>query len=155
MTLNSIRELAVILPVHFLVPVFGAYTLQLFLPAYVSLHAIDPVIYSEKNPWVVDFTREIFVNALFTVGLLVIPELLKINGIRRGFTLFILYPIYSFGVDAGGMASVFSPDVIYALRCVSKHEEVPLTQWSHMLGPIVGGILGGKIMSSAFPDDTI
>ena len=84
-----------------------------------------------------------------------VPELLKINGIRRGFTLLILYPVYSFGVDAVGTASVFGPNIIYALRCVSKHEEVPFTQWSHMLGPIIGGILGGKIMLSAFPDDTM
>lgn len=36
----------------------------------------------------------------------------------------------------------------------SKHEEVPLTQWPHMIGPIIGGVIGGKIMISSFPDDT-
>ena len=97
--------------------------------------------------------RETFANALFTVGLLVIPELLRINGIRRGYALLILYPIYSLSVDADGKASVFGPNLIYALRCVSKHEEVPITQWSHLLGPILGGIVGGSIMSNAFPDD--
>ncbi len=97
--------------------------------------------------------RETIINAIFTVGILVIPELLKINGVKRGVALLILYPIYSFGTDAEGTASVFGPNVIYALRCVSKHEEVPLTQSSHMLGPIVGGLLGGKIMLIAFPDE--
>mmetsp|Transcript_29857 Transcript_29857/g.61918 ORF Transcript_29857/g.61918 Transcript_29857/m.61918 type:complete len:323 (+) Transcript_29857:105-1073(+) len=150
----TVRELAVILPVHFLVPAFSAYAIQIFLPSSISRHAIEPIIYSEKNHWIVDFTKETFINAIFTVGILVIPELLKINGVKRGVALLILYPIYSFGVDAEGTASVFGPNVIYALRCVSKHEEVPLTQSSHMLGPIVGGLLGGKIMSIAFPDES-
>lgn len=153
----SLRELAMILPIHFLVPAIAfwfIWFLQLFLPAATfSSHAIDPVIYSERNPWAVDFMRETLVNALFTVGLLVTPELLRINGIRRGYALLILYPLYSFSVDAGGKASVFGPNLIYSLRCVNTYEEVPITQWCHLLGPILGGILGGKIMSTVFPDD--
>jgi hypothetical protein len=61
--------------------------------------------YSEEGPWLVDMLRETFVNALFVVGLLVVPELLRINGVRRGYALLILYPIYSFGVDADGKVS--------------------------------------------------
>ena len=142
----SLRELAIIFPIHFLVPTGAFFILQQFTD-------IDPVIYSEKH--VLDaFLREIFVNALFTVGLLVIPELLRINGIRRGYALLILYPLYSFSVDNdNGMASVFGPNSIYSLRFISKHEEVPLTQWAHLVGPILGSILGGKIMLSVFPDD--
>lgn len=150
----SLRELAMILPIHFLIPAVAFWCVQLFLPAAIfTTRAIDPVIYSERNPWVVDFVRETLVNALFTVGLLVIPELLRINGIRRGYALLILYPLYSFSVDADGTASVFGPNLIYSLRCVSKHEEVPITQWSHLLGPILGGVIGGSIMSNMFPDD--
>mmetsp|Transcript_3961 Transcript_3961/g.8746 ORF Transcript_3961/g.8746 Transcript_3961/m.8746 type:complete len:291 (-) Transcript_3961:214-1086(-) len=149
----SLRELAIILPIHFLVPAFAFWLIQLLLPtAIFASYAIDPVIYSEKNPWVVDLVRETFVNALFTVGLLVVPELLRINGIRRGYALLMLYPLYSFGVDAEGKASVFGPNLIYSLRCVSKHEEVPIAQWSHLLGPILGGVAGGEIMA-LFPDD--
>lgn len=150
----TLRELAMILPIHFLVPAIAFWSLQLLLPAATfSSFAIDPVIYSERNPWAVDFMRETLVNALFTVGLLVIPELLRINGVRRGYALLALYPLYSFSVDADGKASAFGPNVIYSLMFVGKHEEVPITQWSHLLGPILGGILGGKIMSNAFPDD--
>lgn len=149
----SLRQLAIILPIHFLVPAVAFWLLQIVFPTRIfSYHAIDPVIYSEKSLWVVDVVRETLVNAIFTVGMLVIPELLRINGIRRGYALLILYPIYSFSVDADGKASVFGPNLIYALSCVSKHEEVP-PQVSHLLGPILGGILGGKIMSNAFPDD--
>jgi hypothetical protein len=149
----TLRELAVILPVHFLVPAVGASLFQLILPASMSRHAIEPVVYAENNPWIVDVMREILINAIFTVALLAIPEILKINGIRRGFALLLLYPVYSFAVDAEASASVFGPNLIYSLRCVSKHEEVPLTQWPHMIGPIIGGVIGGKIMNSTFPDD--
>jgi hypothetical protein len=150
----SLRQLAIILPIHFLVPAAALGMMQIVLPTKLfSSYALEPVIYSEKSLWVVDVVRETLVNALFTVGLLVIPELLRINGIRRGFALLILYPIYSFSVDAEGKASVFGPNLIYALSCVSKHEEVPLAQVSHLLGPMLGGILGGKIMANAFPDD--
>lgn len=149
----SLRELAIIIPIHFLVPMLAFWLLQNLLPAaIITSFAIDPVIYSERNPWIVDLVRETLVNALFTVGLLVIPELLRINGIRRGYALLILYPLYSFSVDADGKASVFGPNLIYSLRCVSKHEEVPITQWSHLLGPILGGVVGGEIMAF-FPDD--
>ena len=113
-----IRELAVILPVHFLVPAVGASLFQLILPASMSRHAIEPVVYAENNPWIVDVMREILINAIFTVALLAIPEILKINGIRRGFALLLLYPVYSFAVDAEASASVFGPNLIYSLRCV-------------------------------------
>ena len=156
MEYSSLRELAVIFPIHFLVPTFAFWIVQLLLPSAIfAQYAIEPVTYSEKNPWIVDFVRETFVNTLFTVGLLVIPELLRINGIRRGYTLLIIYPLYSFGVDADAKASVFGPNLIYALRCVSRHEEVPITQLSHLLGPILGGVIGGVIMKRSFPDDKL
>lgn len=97
----SPRELLIILPIHFLVPAISLRSLQLFIP---SSCAVESEMYSEESLWLVDVVRETFVNALFTVGLLVIPELLRINGIRRGFALLILYPVYSFGVDADGKA---------------------------------------------------
>jgi hypothetical protein len=84
----------------------------------MSRHAIEPVVYAENNPWIVDVMREILINAIFTVALLAIPEIPKINGIRRGFALLLLYPVYSFAVDAEASASVFGPNLIYALRCV-------------------------------------
>jgi hypothetical protein len=143
-----------IFPIHFLVPTIGAYTFKLLLPEALARHAIDPVTYSESSPWIVDFFREIFVNTLFVVGLLVLPELLKINGIKRGFALLVLYPLYSFSVDADSNSSVFSPNTLYMLRICQRHEDLPLTQWNHLLGPIIGGVIGGRIMRKAFPDET-
>ena len=49
--------------------------------------------------------------------------------------------------------SVFGPNTIYSLRWIRLHEEVPLTQFPHLIGPILGGIFAGKVMNAAFPDD--
>lgn len=142
----SVRELAIIFPIHFLIPTAAFWLLQ-------HITTIDPIIYSERH--VIDsFLREILITTLFTIGLLVIPELLRINGIRRGYALLILYPLYSFSVDSiDGVASVFGPNTIYSLRWIRLHEEVPLTQFPHLIGPILGGIFAGKVMNAAFPDD--
>jgi len=148
----SLRELAIILPIHFLVPAVAFWLWQLLPFAMITSYATEPVVYAESNPFVVDCMLETISNAFWTVGLLVVPELLRINGIRRWYAIFIICPLYSMGVDADGKPSVFSPNLIYALRCVVKHEEVPITQFSHLLGPILGGILGGKIMIYLFPD---
>jgi len=65
----SLREIAIIFPIHFLVPTAAYWVLQT-----ITSSAIEPIVYSEK--YVVDaLLREVVVNALFTVGLLVIPEL--------------------------------------------------------------------------------
>ena len=149
----NLRELAMIFPIHFLLSTLGVQLLGLFLPHTLEKYAINPITYSETNLWIIDFLREVFVNTIFSVGILVIPELLKINGIKRGYALLILYPLYSFSVDADLNASTFSPNMLYALRYVNKHEEIPLKQWCHVLGPVIGGVLGGKIMSFAFPDE--
>lgn len=149
----SLRELAMIFPIHFLLSTLGVQLLGLFLPHTLEKYAINPITYSETNLWIIDFLREVFVNTIFSVGCLVVPELLKINGIKRGYALLILYPLYSFSVDADLNASTFSPNMLYALRYVNKHEEIPLKQWCHVLGPVIGGVCGGKIMRFAFPDE--
>ena len=119
----SPRELVTsVIPVHFLVPAFAFWSLRTILApssslgnaaaveeeaaaAAVGVGSCGTYSYSEEGPWLVDMLRETFVNALFVVGLLVVPELLRINGVRRGYALLILYPIYSFGVDADGKVS--------------------------------------------------
>jgi len=66
-----------------------------------------------------------------------------------------MYPLYNFSVDSDGMGSAFGPNIIYALSRVSNLGEIPLRQSiPHMIGPIAGGFLGGKIMVAAFPDDS-
>ncbi len=53
--------------------------------------------------------------------------------------------------------SVFGPNVMYTLSCAaSKGGVAPLpsfAQSSHLIRPMLGAVLGGKIMQHVFPDD--
>jgi len=143
------RDLGIIIPVHFLASLVAAVILRLFLP----LHLVAPVVYSEDSLWLVDLTREILVNAAFSVSVLAGTEFLSLNKIPRSFLPLFLLPLYLYGVDADGRASTFGPNVLYALRCVTVKGDLPIRQSSHFLGPLIGGVLGGKIMALFFPDD--
>lgn len=146
----SMRDIALILPIHFLGAVFAAFLIRMTL----SQTAVEPILYFEDDsPWAVDLCLEIFVNALYSVAVIVLPELCKLNRIPLAVVNLCLYPLFSFAVDGRGTGSAFGPNVVYALWCVSRKEEVPFRQSSHMLGPVLGGILGGMILQRVFPDD--
>jgi hypothetical protein len=53
--------------------------------------------------------------------------------------------------------SIFGPNVMYTLSCTaSKGGVAPLpafAQSSHLIGPMLRGILGGKIMQHVLPDN--
>jgi len=149
------RDLAILVPIHFLASVAGVLILRALFPGVIASNALAPIVYSEERSWAYDFIRETLVTAGFTVSILVLPELLKVNSMSKTFfcPLFLL-PLYLYSVDGGDMGSAFSPDLIYALRCVSRYEELPLRQSSHLFGPMLGGFLGGCIMATYFPDDS-
>ena len=70
-------------------------------------------------------------------------------------------------MDVSGSGSSFAPELVYALRCVRLWDPaIPdvedstvieistafqLARSAHRLGPIIGGVLAGKIMASFFP----
>ena len=148
------RELAILVPIHFLASVVGALALNILLPGIVATNALSPLIFSEDNFWITDFLREAFITAMFCIGMLVLPEMFRLNKFPIIIcTTIIFIPVYLYSVDAEGMGSSFSPDLIYALRLLSRYEEVPLRQSSHLFGPMLGGALGGYIMSQYFPDN--
>ena len=91
------------------------------------------------------------ISALFSVGMLVLPEIFRLNTQSISiYTSLCLIPLFIYSVDFEGKGSSFSPDLIYALRCVSRQEE---EQSIHLYGPMLGGIIGGYIMCNYFPDD--
>lgn len=145
----TIRDIALILPIHFLGAVLAAFLVR----ATLSQAAVEPILYSEDRPWAVDLVLEIVVNALYSVAVVVLPELCELNRVPTAVVNLCLYPLFSFGVDGTGRGSTYSPNVVYALWCVSRQEEIPFRQSSHMLGPVLGGILGGLILQKNFPDD--
>ena len=152
----TVRELAVILPVHFISVLICAMLLRLALPPSLVSHALDPVPYSEDRPWIADFVSEVIICAAFVISVRVVPELLWLNRYHWAWITTIVYPIFILSVDAGGMGSALCPDLIYALQYIRQKEEgigaLPAGISSHVLGPILGGVLGGRIMTWVFPD---
>ncbi len=115
---TSASELAGLLPAHLLAPALAFRMARAVAPSSVDGAAARAGCgaYSEGGMWFADVLREVFANAFLVVGLLVVPELLRINGVRRGFALLVLYPVYSFGVDADG--KVRSNEVAWSARDV-------------------------------------
>lgn len=144
------REIAVIIPIHFVGASLGSIIIKIFMTTIYGSCSLEPINYALNHSWVLDLLREIVVNCGFCVCLLVFPELFKLNHLPQiWLTGLVLYPVYTFSVDSSGKSSALAPNIIYALRC---HGEVPITQYPHMIGPILGGLLAGKIMCTLFPD---
>jgi hypothetical protein len=81
--------------------------------------------------------------------LLVLPALLQLNYMPKWIFGFAMYPLLNFSVDGPGMASTFSPDVLLALSVVGRE---PLPSFWRLLAPLLGGLVGGRVMKSYFPD---
>jgi len=142
----SIHEFLLIVPVHFACLFSTIVALKHTMPEELAATAFEAIPYSSKNPWWQDFLREAAVNALFVVGFLVLPELLRVNKFRSWIAFFLLYPLYNMPVDAEGMGSTLGPTIVYGL-------EFDLHDWYRIAGIMGGGIVAGIIMRTIFPDD--
>jgi hypothetical protein len=143
--------------------------------------ALSPIVYhsTPSRPFLVDLGCEILASMVLSVSLLVLPELCHLNQWSKVLVMpLVMLPVlYGTGaflanVDGSHQGSAFAPNILYALHCVNTatihqvqrrakrggylsflfHDNLPLKQMSHILGPIVGGALGGKVMSIFFPD---
>ena len=105
-----------------------------------------------------NFAFEALITACFVVVILVVPELWKINKqptsfLRKElFTALVLTPFYLINVG-GGFGSTFSPESLYALCSYGSRGSLPVSQTLHLVGPLLGSLLGGWIMLTCFPDD--
>lgn len=141
-----------VLPVHFFSALLSVRALSLLLPAPLVASCLAPVVYDESAPFLLDFLREVTATAVFVVGAHVVPELVRINRGHPALAAAVLFPIYLLSVDGKGTGGAFAPEAVYALQYVSKMEEVPLRQKVHLFGPLVGGLLGGRVLKTFFPD---
>jgi len=152
----SVRELLlVVIPVHFLCTLSTMMVLEFLLSNGASSLAFDPVVYSNKNLWIIDFFREIFVTCAFTVAMLVLPELFALNNVPRWIICLFLYPLFNFSVDAKSMGSTFGPNVLSALTALRQGSACLYTGQSgaRFFGSLCGGVIGGQVMRKYFPDD--
>jgi len=88
-------------------------------------------------------------SAGFTVGIFVLPVLFQLNYVPKWLFVFLMYPLMNFSVDGPGLASTFSPNVILALSILGHR---PLPAIWRLLGPLLGGLVGGRVMKLCFPD---
>jgi hypothetical protein len=90
-----------------------------------------------------EFVKETMVSALFPVVYFVAPTLFRLNRFPVWLIIFCLYPLYVTSIDGDGRGSLLSPTV--ALMTGRG-------LW-RVVAQLVGGLLGGRIMSTCFPDD--
>jgi hypothetical protein len=58
--------------------------------------------------------------------------------------------MFNYAVDGTGTASTFSPNVVLALSLLGHR---PIPTGFRMVGSLLGGLVGGKLMQLYFPDD--
>ena len=123
------------------------------LPDPFTSILLEPVEYANSGSlWIVDFSREVMASTAFTVGILVLPVLFRMNHLPQGSFVLLLYPLFNFAVDGSGMASSFSPNVVLGLTLLMRRHDdaLPSSQW--FLASMLGGLCGGRIMNNCFPD---
>ena len=173
------RQLLVILPVYFVTTLLATATVRFVIPATFLFGGLDPIQYGDNRTdgtlddvleWAMHFAKEVLVNAMAVIGLRILPELLRLNRVGNAgiWCILIIWPLSRIVVDVSGSASSFAPELVYALRCVQHWDPsviVPdedavmetvstgfqLARSAHRLGPIIGGVVAGKIMVSYFP----
>jgi hypothetical protein len=90
------------------------------------------------------------ITAAFTIALLVLPALFQLNYLPRWSVICLFYPLFNYAVDGTGTASSFSPNVVLALSLLGHR---PIPTGFRMVGSLLGGLVGGKLMQLYFPDD--
>jgi len=150
---KSISELAVIIPIHFLSAVLGV-TLSSYI---LTSSSLEPISYNSDTTWLIALIREIFINTLYCVSILVLPEFFKLNKLSKFYIPLVMVPIHLFSVDSSGKGSSFAPEMIYAFTYLLDYQEkedwyFSFHQSPHLLGPLIGGFFAGKIMILFFPD---
>jgi hypothetical protein len=97
-----------------------------------------------------DLCREVLITTAFTIALLVLPVLFQLNDLPRWSVICLFYPLFNYAVDGTGTASTFSPNVVLALSLLGRR---PIPTGFRMVGSLLGGLVGGKLMQLYFPDE--
>lgn len=97
-----------------------------------------------------DLFRQVFVTAAFSVFILVVPVLLRLNKIPRWIIFFLSYPLYQFSVGKSNAGDFFSPNVHLSLHLLCLRPSPAI--W-RVLGAVIGGFAGGLVMNRFFPDE--
>ena len=96
------------------------------------------------------FLQEVLSNMFFPVAIMVVPSLLKLNNYPEWMSFFVLYPLYSMGVDGAGRGSTLSPAAFMAQSIMFRQFQFK-DNW-RLIAQLVGNLLGGAVMQFVFPD---
>ncbi len=114
------------------------------------LQATYPIFYKSSH-WFLGLIVEIVSVAIYTLVVLVLPDIFEINDISKSLISLPLIPVM---LLAGGVT--FNPSSVYALWFVHGSENpagFTSFQVERLIGPILGSILAGVVCTQYFPDD--
>lgn len=95
-----------------------------------------------------NFVKEVIVSTVFPVIYYVAPTLLTLNRSPAWLFVFLLYPLYTYSINNNtGGGSLLSP-CITLLVCMYTGRG-----WWRIAAQFIGGMIGGRIMCTYFPDD--
>ncbi|CAJ1946330.1 unnamed protein product [Cylindrotheca closterium] len=142
-------EFLSLLPVHVLVTFLLSMSLRRVLANDMIEIALGTIQYAEGgNPWIVDFFSEMLITAAYTVALQVLPVLFQLNRVPRWCVVWLFFPIFNFSVDSKGMGSAFCPNILLTFGLMGYGAPE-----MRIMSSMLGGMIGGKIMQTYFPDD--
>jgi hypothetical protein len=122
---------------------------SVFIVFVLLIHALTKL--SKKTCLVKqDFLRQVVVTAAFTVAMLVFPVLLRLNYLPRWLGVVVMYPLFSCAVDKNGVGESFAPNILLSFDLLEKQET---NSHYFLIGSILGGLVGGRLMASYFPDE--
>jgi hypothetical protein len=146
---NSLGSMLAIVPVHFLTCYgTGFFFRHVFHASVSAVMLAAPEYTTAKGPWIVDLSQQVLLTAVFSVSILVLPVLFRLNRIPQCIMIFMMYPLYQISVDQSGMGDLYSPNF---LLMIALNNKVVLPIW-RFLGSIIGGLLAGIVMNNYFPD---
>mmetsp|Transcript_15823 Transcript_15823/g.53708 ORF Transcript_15823/g.53708 Transcript_15823/m.53708 type:complete len:250 (-) Transcript_15823:16-765(-) len=145
------KTLAAVMAAHLIGAVMGCALLRLLVPVAPE-GLLAPVAYPTPASAPLTLLLEGVYTFAYSLLVVVLPELLAVNGVRGEALTLVLFPLMLLGTP--GKASTLSPSVLYALWFCSRG-----TAWAARLpaeriaGQLLGAAAAGLVCARAFPDD--
>mmetsp|Transcript_1326 Transcript_1326/g.1762 ORF Transcript_1326/g.1762 Transcript_1326/m.1762 type:complete len:251 (-) Transcript_1326:250-1002(-) len=147
---DPLMSLIILLPAHCLGSIIGVTFVGYLVPLPEPIDYDDPV----DILWWRAVGLEAGLTMLFVLGYHVVPEVLRLNKIPGTILLYCIcsLPLMLVGVPDKG--PIFCPEYLYTLWYVHKKTDPNcVMQSAHLIGPILGGLVAGIIMSKFFPEN--
>ena len=114
--------------------------------------SLSPIIYNVKNQFdaLNGLVIETFLNCVYCLAIMVLPELLHVNKLSVRLLSIPLLPFMF--IYASNATVTYNPAAVYALWYLGSSNWKEL-QIEHIIGPLLGAYIAGRICLYYFPDD--